>query len=106
MFLIINDKKYFSKYKPADKNFYRTMKKMTLLIKGYDPKFIAKSMLEFDEEWMINEKLNLAKELYNDYPNIKKECLRIIKECEYELLKYSKDEDIKNAFLELENIKE
>ena len=73
----INGKQYYSRYKPADKHWFKMMIKTGSAINKipFDEKL-------WEEKWDLDHTWQEAKDILEDYPELEKELKLIMSECE------------------------
>ncbi len=84
----INNIQYHSPYKPSNKSWFKMMVRTGSIV----------NKIPFDEQalgekWDLEHKLREAEDILKEHPELEKELNLIINECEFKLMKFSKDDN-------------
>jgi len=82
----INGKQYFSKYIPADKEFFYNFERAFLILKKCNNSDIYDKMKAWEIHWDLSQKESEARDILEDHKFnflLRKQLKEIIKDCEY-----------------------
>jgi hypothetical protein len=101
--ITVNGVDYYSRYKPADKRFFQQLHETHLILERNHTKEERAAKMElWNQKWDLCHRKSDAEDILEDNPHLRKECLAIIRECDWHLQQFSDDPDEVAAYQEVE----